>query len=152
MANRAVAELENAPLPEMVERLGIAIAQAQLALDRNSAAIAQILADPENGVDFNDGAGTRSLLEMGFAPTFYQITDATIEARVVFTTNESEQFSIGGSIGVNVGFFAASINASYAAKYSFEASASSSVRARFISVPPPSVFHELLRSTIRPRA
>jgi hypothetical protein len=144
-------ELQQAPLPELVERLGIAIAQAQLALDKNSAEIARLLADTENGIDFNDGMGARSLLEMGFAPTFYHITDATIEARVAFTQSNAEAFTIGGSIGVNVGYFAASVNASYTNKYSFEASASSSIRAHFVSVPPPGVFNDLLRSTIRQR-
>jgi hypothetical protein len=144
-------ELQQAPLPEMVQRLGLAIAQAQLALDRNSAEIAQILANEENGIDLNDGAGTRSLLELGFAPTFYHITEATVEARVAFTASESQQFSVGASLGVNVGFFAASVNASYSAKYAFEASGSSSISARFVSIPPPGVFNELLRSTIRPR-
>jgi len=148
---RVIEELQQAPLPEMIERLGVAVAEAQLALDRNSAEAARVLADDENGIDLGDGAGTRSLLELGFAPTFYQITEATIEARVAFTSRQSEEFTIGGSIGVNVGFFAASINASYTNKYSFEATGSSTVRARFVSVPPPSVFSELLRSTIRER-
>jgi len=151
MPSRVTTELQQAPLPEMVQRLGLAIAQAQLALDRNSAEIAQLLANEENGIDLNDGAGARSLLELGFAPTFYQITEATIDVRVAFTASESEQFSIGGSIGVNVGFFAASVNASYSNKYAFEATASSTIRARFVSVPPPGLFHEILRSTIRPR-
>jgi len=151
MANRVVTELMNAPLPDMVERLGIAIAQAQLALDRNSAEIARLLADSENGLDLGDGAGMRSLLELGFTPTFYQITEATIDVRGTFTLNESEAFSIGGAIGVTVGFFAAAINASYSNKYSFEATGSSAIRAKFISIPPPGIFNELLRSTIRDR-
>jgi hypothetical protein len=151
MPNRVVSELMQAPLPEMVERLGIAIAQAQLALDRNSAEIARILADDENGIDLNDGAGLRSLLELGFTPTFYQITEATIEARVAFTANQSEEFSIGGRIGVQIGFFAASINASYSNRYSFEATGSSAIRARFVSIPPPPIFNEILRSTLRER-
>jgi hypothetical protein len=149
MPSRVITELQEAPLPEMIERLGVAIAQAQFALDRNSIEIARILADGENGLDLGDGAGTRSLLELGFAPTFYQITEATVEARVAFTSKQSEDFSLGASIGVNVGFFAASVNASYTNKYSFEATGSSMVRARFVSVPPPAVFSELLRSTIR---
>ena len=147
--SRVITELQQAPLPEMVEKLGLAIAQAQLALDRNSAEIARILADEENGIDFGDGAGVRSLLELGFAPTFYQITEATVEARVAFTASETEQFSIGASIGVNVGYFAASVNASYSNRYSFEATGSSSIRARFVSVPPPSIFHDILRSAIQ---
>lgn len=149
MPSRVVSELQEAPLPEMIERLGVAIARAQFAMDRNSVEIARILADDENGLDLGDGAGTRSLLELGFAPTFYQITEATVEARVAFSSKQSEDFSIGGSIGVNVGFFAASVNASYTNKYSFEATGSSMVRARFVSVPPPAIFTEILRATIR---
>lgn len=147
MTSRVITELQQSPLPEMVQRLGVAIGQAQLALDRNSVEIARLLADSENGIDL--GGGSRSLLELGFAPTFYHITEATIEARVAFTQSESEAFSVGGSIGVNVGFFAASVNASYSNKYSFEATGSSSIRARFVSVPPPGLFNELLQSTIR---
>ncbi|MDR0788193.1 MAG: hypothetical protein LBG44_10065 [Gemmatimonadota bacterium] len=152
MANKAIAELMNAPLPELVERLGTSIADAQFALDKNSVAIAQTLADAEQGLDLGDGYGPRSLLELGFTPTFYQITEATVEARVAFTLNESESFSIGASVGVNVLFFAASVNASYSAKYSFEASGSSQIRAKFVSIPPPAIFSELLRSTIRGNA
>jgi hypothetical protein len=151
MANRAMSELQQAPLPQLVEKLGVSIAQAQFALDRNAAAIAQVLANKEEGIDLNDGEGKRSLLELGFAPTFYQITEATIEARVAFSASESQAFSIGASIGVNVLYFAASVNASYSAKYAFEASGSSAVTAKFVSVPPPTVFHEILRSRIRPR-
>jgi hypothetical protein len=147
MPSRVITELQQSPLPEMVQRLGTAIGQAQLALDRNSVEIARLLADDENGVDL--GGGTRSLLELGFAPTFYHITEATIEARVAFTQSESEAFSVGGSIGVNVGFFAASVNASYSNRYSFEATGSSSIRARFVSIPPPALFNELLQQTIR---
>ncbi|HEY0991591.1 MAG TPA: hypothetical protein VGD80_31280 [Kofleriaceae bacterium] len=147
MPSRVITELQQSPLPEMVQRLGTAIGQAQLALDRNSVEIARLLADDENGVDL--GGGTRSLLELGFAPTFYHITEATLEARVAFTQSESEAFSVGGSIGVNVGFFAASVNASYSNRYSFEATGSSSIRARFVSIPPPALFNELLQQTIR---
>lgn len=148
MPSQVVTELQQAPLPEMVQRLGVAIGQAQLALDRNSVEIARLLADDENGIDLN-GTGTRSLLELGFTPTFYHITEATIEARVAFTQSNSEAFSVGASIGVNVGFFAASVNASYSNRYSFEATGSSSIRARFVSVPPPGLFNELLQSSIR---
>jgi hypothetical protein len=152
MPGAVVTELMQAPLADMVEKLGIAVAQAQLALDRNSAEIARLLADEETGIDLNDGAGVRPLLMLGFAPTFYQITEATIEARVAFTSSQSEAFSIGASIGVNVGYFAASVNASYSNRYSFEATGSSAIRARFVNVPPPPVFTDLLRSTIRARS
>ena len=151
MPSQVITELQQAPLADMVEKLGLAIARAQLALDRNSAEIARILADEENGIDLNDGGGLRSLLELGFAPTFYQITEATIEARVAFTSSQSEAFSIGASIGVNVLYFAASVNASYSNRYSFEATGSSAIRAKFVNIPPPAVFNERLRALIRER-
>jgi hypothetical protein len=151
MATQVVTELQQAPLAELVEKLGVAISNAQLALDRNSASIAQLLADEQNGIDLGDGGRTRSLLELGFAPTFYHITEATIDARVAFTSSQSEQFTIGASVGVNVGFFAASVNASYTNKYQFDAEGSSAIHARFVSIPPPSVFNELLQSLMRSR-
>ncbi|WP_437293989.1 hypothetical protein [Sorangium sp. So ce426] len=147
MPTQVTTELMQAPLPELVQRLGVAISQAQLAMDQNSLAIAQLLANPENGVDLN-GQGTRSLLELGFAPTFFQITEAVIEARVAFSSSDTTEFGVGGSIGVNVYFFAASVNAHYSNRYSFDASASSSIRAKFVAVPPPSIFNETLRSTL----
>jgi hypothetical protein len=149
MPSQVITELQQAPLADMVEKLGLAVAQAQFALDMNSIEIARTLADSENGVDLNDGAGTRSLLTLGFTPTFYQITEATIEARVAFTSSQSEEFSIGAKIGVNVGFFAASVNASYTNKYSFDATGSSAIHAKFVNVPPPAVFNERLRSLIQ---
>jgi len=151
MPANAVKELQNAPLPALIEKLGLAIANAQFALDKNAISIAQLLTDADHGVDLNDSFGKRTLLELGFQPTFYQITEATVEARVAFTASESEEFSIGASIGVNLGYFAASVNASYAAKYSFTGSGSSAITARFVAVPPPSVFSDILRSTIRTR-
>ena len=99
-----------------------------------------MLADSEQGIDL--GQGTRSLLELGFTPTFFQVTEAVIEARVAFSSSETTEFGVAASIGVNVFFFAASVNAHYSNRYSFDASGSSSIRATFVAVPPPSIFNE----------
>lgn len=143
-----VASLLETPLPALIERLGLAIANAQHALDRNAIAIAQKLADTETGIQFPGDDRTRSLLELGFTPTFYHVTEATIEARVALSFSRSSSFSVGASAGVNVLFFAASVNASYSQKYSFEANASSVINAKFVSVPPPTVFQDLLRASV----
>jgi len=148
MPTRVTTELQQSPLPELVQKLGVAISQAQLAMDQNSLAMAQLFADEEHGVELN-GQGVRSLLELGFTPTFFQITEAVIEARVAFSSSETTEWGVGGSIGVNVGFFAASVNAHYSSRYSFDASGSSSVRAKFVAVPPPAIFNEILRSTLQ---
>jgi hypothetical protein len=139
-------ELQQAPLPEMIERLGTAIANAQFALDRTTMTLAEQLTNPELGVTI--GGEQRTLLELGFTPTFYSLTEATIEVRVAFTASESQEFSLGATVGVNLGYFAATVNASYAAKYSFSASGSSAITARFVSVPAPAVFTEVLRSSL----
>ena len=133
-------ELLNAPLPAIVEKLGLAIASAQLALDTNSITVAKTM-----GETVIDMAGqSRNLLELGFTPTFYAFTEATIETRLAFTITESRELGIGGSVGVNYGVFAASVNASYSRKYSFEAQGSSSIATRLVSLPAPPALLELL--------
>ncbi|MDA0165729.1 hypothetical protein OM076_36010 [Solirubrobacter ginsenosidimutans] len=149
MPTSVTTALQEAPLPELVQKLGVAISQAQLAMDKNSVAIAQLLADSEQGIDF--GQGARSLLELGFTPTFFQITEAVIEARVAFSSSETTEWGVAASIGVAVYFVAASVNAHYSSRYSFDASGSSSIRATFVAVPPPSIFNEVLRSTLPQR-
>lgn len=146
--NNPVGMMLETPLPALIEMLGLSIANAQYALDRNAIAIARLLAAADTGVRMPGEDRTRSMLEMGFAPTFYHLTEATIEARVAFSISESSEFKVGASAGMSVGFFAASVNASYSQKYSFEATASSAIRAKFVSVPPPPVFQELLRASV----
>lgn len=148
MSDNPVSTLLETPLPQLVERLGLAIANAQHALDVNAIAIARQLADVESGIQLPGDDHPRSLLELGFSPTFYHVTEATIEAKVAFSFSQSSAFSVGAQAGVNVGFFAASVNASYSQKYSFEATASSVINAKFVSVPPPAVFQDLLRASV----
>ena len=147
--NRA---LQNAPLPQMVENLGVAIANAQHAMDRNGILIATMMGDrEEHGVQVGgEDAPTLSLLDLGFTPSFYQITEATIEAKVAFSMSQSREVSVGVSAtaGGGVGFFfaAVTVDASYSSKYSFESSGSSSIRARFAAVPAPAVLSDYLQS------
>ena len=148
MANKVIKSLEQAPLADMVRDLGIAIARAQLAMDTNSVEIAKLMAGTDANVTI--GGNEFSLLELGFAPTFYQITETMIEAKVAFSSAESHAFTIGATVGVNVGFFAATVNASYSQKYSFDSSGSSSITARLVTVPPPTIFNERLRESMEP--
>ena len=147
--NRA---LENAPLPQMVENLGVSIANAQFAMDRNGILIASMMGNrEEHGVQIGgEDAPKLSLLDLGFTPTFYQITEATIEAKVAFSMSQSREVSVGVSATVGGGtpfiFAAVTVDASYSSKYSFEASGSSSIRARFAAVPPPSALSDYLQS------
>ena len=73
MADAAVKvtrSLASAPLPQIIEKLGVAIAEAQLALDKNSVEIAKEMAASTvelGGQEFN-------LLTLGFQPSFYSFT------------------------------------------------------------------------------
>lgn len=136
----------NAPLHQMIENMGIAVANAQAALDENSIKTLQTLA--EKGIEVN--GETTNLLLLGFVPTFYAFTEASFEMKMEFSMAESEAFSIGGEVGVNVGIVSASVNASYARKYDQSASASSSIAARMVSLPPPENLVEMLKG-IKPK-
>jgi hypothetical protein len=139
--------LVQAPLPQIIEKLGVAVAQAQAALDRNSIETAKALAEAEVEI----GGETYNLLTLGFAPSFYTFTEATVEAKLSFTMTESTELSVGASLsmGVNVGVFmaAATVDVAYARKFSVTSEGVSSIAARLVSVPAPDVFTQLLRRT-----
>jgi hypothetical protein len=137
--------LEQSPLPRLVESLGKAIAEAQLQLDKRSIEIAGLLQKP---IKIFPGAPERSMLELGFTPTFYHFTEMTIKARVAFSSAESEEFSVGGSVGVQFGVFTASVNASYSNKYSFTAEGSSEISTRIVSLPPPTPLTQLISANL----
>lgn len=138
--------LTQAPLPDIIEKLGLAIASAQYALDINSANLAKTMAETE--VDI--GGSTYNLLSLGFTPSFYAFTEATVEAKLSYTMSEGS--SLGGSLEVSasggVGFFmaAATISASYERKFSVSAEGASSIAAKLVSLPPPERFMEVLRN------
>ncbi|WP_052518469.1 hypothetical protein [Archangium violaceum] len=139
---RALMTVLDTPLPDLVRRLGLAVAEAQQALDVNSLTIAQRMAEPN--VDLGDGR-MRSLLGLGFTPSFYAFSEATLEAKLTFTIRESTEFSVGASAsGGYAGIFSASVNAEYSRKYGFEVQGSSSIAARLVSLPPPARLHQLL--------
>ncbi len=138
MANKVVQALLNAPLPQMVEQMGFAIANAQRALDISSIALAKEL--NTTTVNFGGGRTPRSLLALGFTPTFYAFTETTIEAKIAFSMKQESEVSASAGVSVRVSVVAAHVEASYSRKFSFEASGSSSIATRLVSVPAPTVF------------
>ncbi|WP_428241189.1 hypothetical protein [Gynuella sp.] len=137
--------LVTAPLPQIIEKLGLAIAQAQFALDTNSVELAKIMAETE--VDIGDE--THNLLSLGFLPSFYSFSEATVEAKLSFTMTESTEtsVSVGASVGVSYGVFmaAASVDVSYARKFSVSTEGASSIAARLVSLPAPDIFTQILK-------
>lgn len=137
--------LLSAPLPQIIEKLGVSIAQAQMALDQNSVQIAQELSQTEVEI----GDDSYNLLSLGFVPSFYAFTEATVEAKLSFSMTESTETSInvGAQVGVSYGVFmaAASVDVGYARKFSVSSEGMSSIAARLVSLPPPEIFIERLR-------
>lgn len=147
--SRVMASIEQSPLPGLLNQLGSAIASAQRELDMNSIRMAMQLGDAENhGVDVDNAK--KSLIELGFAPVFYHFSEATIDIRVSLSSSTTTE--VGTSMSAMVGgtayfvMFAATVSASFSAKYSFKSEASSSIVARIASIPPPNAFQNWLAS------
>lgn len=194
--------LTDVPIQEMIIRLGNGIAEAQLRLDQTAVRVATLLSGAR--VDMTDAQGkqtSKSLLELGFTPTFYHFTEAEIEVKMTMSMKVEEDFGVG--VSVNVGndagsisaatsgamgaakgatqpgqggqgnqgggagqapaegaqskgegnkravMFGAAINVEYHRKYEFNVSGSSMVRAKMISVPPPTAFLDMLKEQAR---
>jgi hypothetical protein len=91
--------LLNVPMAEIVQKMGQAIADAQLRLDELSIRTAVLLG--ETRLDFTNSAGelvSRSLLELGFTPSFYQFTQTTIDVFVTLTMQVEEKLTVGASL------------------------------------------------------
>jgi hypothetical protein len=94
--------LQDVPLGAMIENLGLAIATAQERLD--SVAIEATLRLANTNTTLLDADGktvTRSLLELGFTPTFYQFTEATLEVSFIASMQVAEALGVG--FGLRVG-------------------------------------------------
>lgn len=110
-------ELLDVPFPEMVEKLALAIAEGQFALDMNSIKVAQMLADiklPAGSVivaikETVDADGNVTATELvynkadmpliayGLNPTFYQFTDTIIEVKITIAIRLERSVEIGVS-------------------------------------------------------
>ena len=83
-----------------------------------------------------------SLLQAGLTPTFYQFTEAQIEAKLSITMRRTEDETANGNSQVKVpGFatraFASSVNYRTSNTFSYTAQGSSVMRATIRPVPPP---------------
>lgn len=157
-------ELLNVPFPEMVKNLGVGIAEAQYALDRVSIRIAQMMSGHKldaNGemvedktalIVLRDGEPGVSLLALGFTPTFYQFVESYISLKIDMKFQEEKEVGLKAQISgrASSGFasVAASVNASYSQKYQFEASGSSELRTKLVTVPVPIVFESRLQALL----
>lgn len=161
---KVIQQITNAPLPMLLEKLGMSIANAQSALDANSIKLANELAT----IKINVGDEEYNLLALGFTPTFYAFTEASVEMKMQFSMAESETY--GGSLGFSYGdskskadssktdsggnssssaqMFGVSVSAHYERKFSTSAEGSSSIAAKITALPAPEIYLEILRSTL----
>ena len=138
--------LSSLPLAQLVAALGVGIADAQTRLDDNSISAAQRLADKTIDVPI-PGTGetvSRSLISLGFTPTFYHFREATIELRVEMTVEFAEELNVDGELTLDIDrapvAFALSASVDYMRRYGVEASALATVNLALVPVPPPSEF------------
>jgi hypothetical protein len=145
--------LTNAPLPALVQKMGEAIADAQYTLDTTGIQVFNLMADAENnGIMLPGRDAPTSMLELGFAPTFYHYSETTIESKVAFSSTESSESHASIKATFKVAFFSVSISASYTQKYSFSAEGSSSIKAKLVSVPAPSALSDIINDLRTERA
>lgn len=134
--------LTNSPLSSMIENMGLSIATAQAALDSNSIEMLKNLASSTVEI----GGNQISLLNLGFVPSFYAFTEASFEAKMDFAMSESTSFDVSGVLSVQTQVVSTTVSAGYARKFDQSASASSSIAARMVSLPPPENLVSLLKN------
>lgn len=169
-------ELSDVPFGEMITSMGLAIAEAQYAMDETSLRLAQMMGgeyevpeiDPITGevttvtkkslVKF-DGE-EMSLIELGFTPTFYQFTESLIEIKVSISFTQSSEFErksstktisamAGGFLGMGMARArTTSVSARYANKFNYSAEGSSLMRTKILPTPAPAVLEERIRAIV----
>ena len=149
-------ELLDVPLPDMVTKLALGIADAQRALDENSIETALTLADTTidvvpaitqtisstGEVSFTQADTIEmSLLQVGLNPTFYQFQEASIEVTMDIKTTTSTETSVKVGVQAKVGFAmwsaSARIDVSHNRKFGKEVRGTSRLFTKMVPVPPP---------------
>ena len=149
-------ELLDVPLPDMVAKLALGIAEAQRSLDRNSVDTARALADEsidvvpvvtqtiaaDGTVTFANAAPIpMSLMQVGLNPTFYQFSEASIEVTMDIKTTTSSETNIKVGVEARVGFAmwsaSARVDVSHNRKFGKEVRGTSRLFTKLVPVPPP---------------
>jgi hypothetical protein len=174
MARNIGHDLLDVPFGEMIRSMGLAIAEAQQALDETGIFLAQMMTgEYEVEVVDDDGKVKKekreayvtfgdeklSLMELGFTPTFYQFVDTIIEVKISLSMSTERSFERSSSrTSMSGGFFlfgggmrVSSVSARYASKYNYSAEGSSLLRTKLVPMPAPAVLEERIRSLLQAR-
>jgi hypothetical protein len=151
-------ELLDVPLPDMVAKLGMGVADAQAALDQNSIETMTELSDPDNAISIvpsltrtidQDGNVSYSAAEpvdltpiqVGLEPTFYQFSEATIEVTmdIKTTTNTSTSVGVKAEAKGGFGLWSASVSTdvSHNREFGKTVEGTSRLVTKMVPVPPP---------------
>jgi len=149
-------ELLDVPLPDMVAKLALGIADAQRSLDKNSVETAKELAiqkikvipvitqtvAADGKVTFADSPEIdMSLLQVGLFPTFYQFQEASIEVTMDIKTSTSTETNVKVGVEAKAGFacWSASVrvDVSHNRKFSKDVKGTSRLFTKMVPVPPP---------------
>lgn len=149
-------ELLDVPLPSMVAKLGLGIADAQRALDDNSIQTLKALneasdvtvitaiqrtIDEDGTVTYESFETDMSPLQMGLMPTFYQFSEATIDVKMdIKTTSQTDtKVSVGAEAKAGWGLYSASIktDVEHNRKFGKEVNGTSHLVTKLVPVPPP---------------
>lgn len=145
-----IQQLMSVPFPQMVQKFAEAILAAQNALDENSLAMIETMADPVEELGTTRGRPV-SMLDLGLVPSFYHFTHGSLEVRFSVTVRRSTDAGIAvpktrqQMPTPGFGVAAAPVGPAVANKYNYPAGDCSSVSARLVSVPVPSTLSERLR-------
>jgi hypothetical protein len=137
-------------MPEMVQKLALAIAEGQTKLDMNSTKVAKFMSDTKISLPKLDGTGEEEfpLISLGFFPGFYQFQEAIIEVKMAITMAKSNEFGLNVGAKAGWGPFSASVNASYKSKYNYSQEGSSLLRVKLAPAPPPTLLENYMNALV----
>lgn len=148
--------LESLPVDSMIARFGKGIAKAQAEMDANAIDMAVKLGQTELELPHPDDptlTTSRSLLSLGFLPTFYQFTEATFEMRLDMKWQVEETTKV--AVGVNAEVkspgpvaVAANVSVDDGRRFNLDASLMVNLRLSLVAVPPPQAFLEYVRRSL----
>lgn len=160
-------QLLDVPFGDMVASLGMAIAQAQCALDHNSIEILKMMGEADtvelpmvsmkyaNGeVTVQDREFSTSMIGAGFQPTFYQFAETVIEVKMAISMSRetSSERNTKTTETTNKKSFwrtksttrTTTVDATYSSKYNYSAEGSSLLRTRLVPVPPNTIVAQVI--------
>ncbi len=138
-------ELASVPFDEMVQKLLLAMVQAQNEANTSFIDGVEDLAETSVEIKYKKTTGgseeektiSGNALAFGILPTLLQVQSGTIQIKMVITMQRSTEAEVKMSAKGGWAFFSASVDAKYSSKYSYSVEASSFIEIKVAPAPPP---------------